>query len=107
MTPGSQGDAFNKSVFYLPSAWQATARSNFAELLHDLHAPPSSHGASPSATLKAANEQLRSLSNSCDPLRVVVCGFATGGALASLAAPYVALAYSSADTRLITYGAPE
>ena len=43
----------------------------------------------------------------CDPLRVVVCGYANGGALASLAAPYAALAYPSADTRLTTFGAPE
>lgn len=80
--------------FYLPENWDCCGRKSVVEILNKLHFN----------NVRQANEQLKSFSNGIHPVRILVCGFSSGGALAAVAAPWVALAYPSADTELVTYG---
>lgn len=57
-----QREAFDGSVFYLPSHWKAAVKSDFSNILKDLHFPGSSDAANISTSLDAANTQLRTFS---------------------------------------------
>ncbi len=96
-----------ETPFYVPDGWDTKVMYDFNKAFKLLHVPSANaSGHWDDDVLKAANARLLEYSNGMIPMRIVLCGFSFGGALAGVAAPWVALAYPSADTRLITFGTP-